>query len=424
MIKYRSSMVPAVGLSCALAACSPSGGGGGSGSGAGGGGGYYSAGGGSNLGGSVSYGNGGQGISVIQNTFDAGNCGTAQYKGKLLPSNILFVQDRSGSMNCNLPPETQSAACEANPVAANPSDPTKWSVISSAIDNAIDQIALLPNTAIGLNFFSNDDTCGVSDTPSVPLQLLNATQVTALKNAYANVKPAGGTPIIGAVVTGYEYLHQVVQARGNRFVVLITDGSESCLPGTDAGHTTYADYPGTPADPVGDLFNKEVPNALAVNIRTFVIGVPGSETNRGFLSQLAFAGGTPSSPTCDHTNNPAPGNACHLDMSGSTESNLGSTLAAALQSITGTAALTCQFDVPTDASGTINTSLLNVNYISGSTKANTDLGRDDTCSGTNGWQFKDSTDTQIQLCPDVCNTVLHDQGAQVIVTEGCPQRIN
>jgi hypothetical protein len=58
---------------------------------------------------------------------------------------------------------------------------------------------------------------------------------------------------------------------GNNFLVLLTDGAETCAP-----------------DQQEDFVNTTVITAAAVGIRTFVIGAPGSEGNRAFLSRVAF----------------------------------------------------------------------------------------------------------------------------------------
>src|SRR5689334_14195759 len=48
-----------------------------------------------------------------------GSCASAAVKTELLPTNVLFVLDRSASMLCNPPPTTESAACEDKPERAD-----------------------------------------------------------------------------------------------------------------------------------------------------------------------------------------------------------------------------------------------------------------------------------------------------------------
>jgi hypothetical protein len=420
-----------------LAACSASGGdapagpGGGGGAGPGSGGAIASAGGftASATGGDPGLFTGIGGTNVM--VAPGAACASAAYKGDLLPSSILFIVDRSGSMNCNLPPITASVACEQNPVAVDPSQPTKWSVISGTMSAALDQLAKVPNTSVGLTFFSVDDVCGVTSAPNVEVKPLSVPQVDALKNALANAKPAGGTPIVGATILGYKHLHQQAQAPGNRFIVLVTDGSDSCIdtgaPPTHANYTTA----GITGDVVSRLLNTEIPNAMKVNIRTFVIGAPGSEQSRSFLSKIAFVGGTANTPTCDYqAADPKPGAECHFDMTRS--SDFAKDLTDALQRITGKAAIACEYAVPSAGDGgVVDKNKVNVDYYKGGDTANAaskvELGNvpDATkpcAAGVNGWQYNDDK-SKIRLCADVCDQVRKDAKAAVVVSLGCPVRI-
>ena len=71
-----------------------------------------------------------------------------------------------------------------------------------------DLVAAGSTANVGLTFFSNDNTCGVQSTPSVPVKPITATQATALKNALQLTTPSGGTPLVGATTLAYAYLHQ------------------------------------------------------------------------------------------------------------------------------------------------------------------------------------------------------------------------
>jgi hypothetical protein len=274
---------------------------------------------------------------------------------------------------------------------------------------------------VGLTFFSADDVCGVQSTPNVALAPLSAPQVSALKGAMTGVTPSGATPIVGATILGFRHLHQEAQAPGNRYVVLVTDGSDSCF-------QKYAEE-GVVGDVVAELLDVELPKALSVNIRTFVIGAPGSEPARGLLSKIAFAGGTARDPACDYGDDPAPGAECHLDMTRS--SDFATDLSTALQAITGKSAMTCEFDVPKGSTDgkEVDTHSVNVDYYAGGDTADPtkkiELYRDDTkpCdSGADGWQYIDG-DTKIRLCGALCDQVRSDTSARVIVSVGCAQRV-
>jgi hypothetical protein len=283
---------------------------------------------------------------------------------------------------------------------------------------AIDGLARVQNASAGLTFFSNDDLCGAQSTPNVGLGALLPPQVDALKHALQNGSPRGGTPIIGATILGFEHLHEEAMAPGNRFVVLVTDGADSCV----------GRYPVT-GDVVTQFLETEIPKALSVNIRTFVIGAPGSEPARGLLSKVAFAGGTARDPACDPlSDDPAPGAECHFDMTRS--SDFAGDLSLALERITGRAALSCEFTVPNPEAGVeIDPGKVNVDYIRTGDAANpmntVELFRDDTApcdQGAEGWQYTEDN-SKIRLCGAVCDEVRADPLAQVIVSIGCEQRV-
>jgi hypothetical protein len=329
---------------------------------------------------------------------DAAGCASSTIKAELLPANLLFVIDRSGSMNCNLPPVTSSSDCEMKPERVDMTKPSKWEIIRDALKSAF---AGLPSTAAaGISYFSNDDECGVQSAASVEVKPIDPTQVAALSASLDAMKPAGGTPIVGATILGYKHLHQQLSLPGNDFLVLLTDGSESCTP---------ADVPG--------LLSTQVPNALLVGIKTFSIGVPGSEGARGLLSQIAYAGGTSSSATCDHSGTKEVGN-CHFDMT--TSQDFGGDLRKALGTITGRA-LTCSFDVPIGPAGVpVDRNKVNVNFTPGGS-APVPILQDNTApcdQGADGWQYADN-DTKITLCGPSCAKVKADPLARIDIVLGC-----
>src|SRR6185436_11811818 len=92
-----------------------------------------------------------------------------------------------------------------------------------------------------------------------------------------------------------------------------------------------------PADHIASLIDVEAPKALAVGIKTWVIGAPGSEPARHMLSSLAVAGGTARKGCNPGTNaDPQSGN-CHYDM---TTSDFQQALEEALKQIV--SVVTCQ----------------------------------------------------------------------------------
>ncbi|HEY2732859.1 MAG TPA: vWA domain-containing protein, partial [Polyangiales bacterium] len=260
-------------------------------------------------------------------------------------------------------------------------------------------------------YFSNDDQCGVNATPSVPLLNNSAAQRDAIAMSLHQVTPGGGTPLVGATILAYSYMHQAALQGaivGNQFVVLITDGAQSEMC-SDPPRCSDA------ASCTDLLVNTEVPKAsgAGVEIRSFVVGVPGSEPSRVVLSEIAKQGGT-APDGCD----PQQGN-CHFDMTMSQD--LGAALGSALAKIAGQA-ITCELDVPQPDSGTLDMALVNVVYTPGGNQQPVLVRQDSSkpCdNGANGWQYSDSN-RKIRLCGNLCKTVRADVAARVDVVLGCP----
>jgi hypothetical protein len=331
---------------------------------------------------------------------DGGGCAYASVKSDLLPANLLFVVDRSGSMNCNLPPITDSATCERTPVQVDFTQDNKWKVVTGVIKAGF---AALPSTAsAGLAFFNNDDYCGVNSKPSVAIRRVDAAQISALGAGLDGAPtPKGGTPVVGALMVAYRHLHEQANVTGNKFVVLLSDGAESC-----------------DKDQVPLLLQK-VPEALSVNIRTFVIGAPGSEPARAILSEIAHLGGTATRADCAHGGTVADRGDCHFDMT--TSQSLSQDLARTFSEISGQA-LGCEFDLPQGQPGgaPIDPNRVNVRYKRGDgTEMSILKDADRPCeSGAEGWQYT-ADQRKIVLCGSICREVKADASAQVDIVLGC-----
>ncbi|MCC6903109.1 MAG: VWA domain-containing protein [Polyangiaceae bacterium] len=341
-------------------------------------------------------------------------CASVIEEGTLVPANLLLVIDRSGSMNCNLPSDGQSTAeCESFPAPKDTNKPTKWALTKTALDQAIDSLVTGGNASAGLVVFPRPASdCAVTQTPDVAIGNLDATQGTALKTFLGTVSPKGKTPLTGATILSYAHLYEQLKAgtlKGNLFVVLLTDGFETCALGELPKLITSACDPN---DPTGKPC---VQTAASVNIRTFVIGVPGSEDGRALLSQVAYEGGTPKSSTCTHAATPANVGDCHFDMTTST--NFAADLQKALQAISGTV-LSCEINVPKPPPGKkINTKDVKVSV--GGTQVNQD--ESTTCDQANGWQFS-ADKSKIFLCGTACDDA-KKPGAKIQLDLGCLQDV-
>jgi hypothetical protein len=331
-----------------------------------------------------------------------GSCvSTGTIAASLRPSNLLFLIDRSASMRCNPPPTTDSATCESAPSRARADEPSKWELVRDGLEHALEQ---LPSSAsAGITYFSNDDDCGVQSLPHVPLDALDTDHIATLDTSLDAVEPHGGTPIVGALILAYKQLNPDQTPGlpyGDRFVVLITDGQEGCAPAETAR-----------------LLDTELPKSRRARITTFVIGVPGSEVNRRFLSQLAFAGGAATRSDCDHeSSDPAVGD-CQFDMS--RVPDLGAALSAALGAISGRA-LSCEFDVPRPKNGgELDYERVNVVYSERVDGPEQLVAMDATraCDGgADGWQYN-ADRSRIVLCGATCERVR--RAASIRIALGC-----
>jgi Mg-chelatase subunit ChlD len=340
-------------------------------------------------------------------------CKKSTVESNLLPANILFVLDRSGSMLCNPPPTTLSSVCEQQPTRDNANSPSKWEITTQALIKAV---RALPGSAtIGLSYFANDDECGVNSLPSVPLLANSSAQQQAIETSIRSVSPGGGTPIVGATILAYAHMHASALAGkiyGNEFVVLITDGAQS-------EQCSFAPRCSSATSCTDVLINEEVAKAAGrgVGIRTFVVGVPGSEPARTVLSQIAKLGGS-GPANCD----PQQGN-CHFDMTKVTD--LSAALNSALAEIAGQA-VSCELNVPKPDQGELDPTLVNVVYTPSGGRESVVVRQDlrTACNaGANGWQYADAN-SKIRLCGDICNAVRSDTGAKVDVVLGCPSILN
>jgi hypothetical protein len=337
----------------------------------------------------------------------ASGCATETAQSSLLPANILFVVDRSGSMACNPPPTTSSEQCETDERRADPNLPTKWELTTQALTIALE--TLPETTVVGVSYFNNGNDCGVDMIPNVPIWRNTAAQRSTISSSLADIQPSGDTPLVGATVLAYRYLHDAALSNmitGNQYVVLITDGeqSEQCSdPSRCSGAAACT-----------QLLLGEVARARGdgVNILTFVIGAPGTEHTRSVLSQIAVAGGT-ALPNC----NPDQGN-CHFDVTSTPD--LGAALQKALQSIAGQT-LTCQLPMPRSDGGVVDPSRLNVVFTphTGPAKVLRQDNHAPCASGADGWQYSPDY-AQIQLCGTTCATVRNDSGGRIDVVLGCP----
>lgn len=332
-------------------------------------------------------------------TVDAG-CATSTTRGRLRPSNLLFVLDRSGSMACNLPEDGQSSQnCAAFPAALFQDQPTKWELTRKAVSNAVAALREAGDVRVGITLFPESGTrCTVATNPVLPIAALDAQLEDRMEKLLAAAAPGGETPLAGATILGYAHLLQQMRAGtldGDTFVIIVTDGYETCK-----------------TSELSKLLTLDVPNAFhGMFVRTFVIGAPGSDDGRALLSEMAVAGGTAKDPSCTFGPLPTDGN-CHFDMTSTAD--FGHDLLDALTLIN-SEVMSCSVDIPTAPSGgPVNLDEVNVviNGISRPMVATT------ACGSASGWRYSDDL-TTILLCGEACRAA-KQRGAEVTVILGCP----
>ena len=338
------------------------------------------------------------------------DCNARTFASAMVPASILFVIDRSGSMACNTPDVQRVEACNQDPQRADASKPSRWEITVDALKGAFAGLEG-GNATVGLSMFSTNGACGVDSTPIVGLGPVDQAQLGSLAGAMDGAQPAGGTPIVGAVVLAYHHLHEELRATGNRYVVLITDGEESC--GMLGDEEDVEDLRVARQR----LLTTEVQKARDANIRTFVIGAPGSEGARGFLSELAFLGGTARTPSCVRGDVEGDVGDCHYDLT--TQADFASVLRGALGEVSGQA-LACELPTPAGArEGSVNVQM------STSSSAPACIVHDPApCATANGWQFAKtldgSTDTsRVVLCGSPCDQLKADPSTVVDIILGC-----
>jgi hypothetical protein len=314
-----------------------------------------------------------------------------------LPPVIQFVVDTSGSMSW-------VAGTERLPEVGERS---KWEVTQEALAAAITR---MPDVAaVGINYYPNTPGGGPSchvPVLAAPIEQLTPEHRALIERVNAGQLPAGGTPTHAAYEFGVEQL-EASALDGSRFVVLITDGIPTFTLACDGDGQARVD--GAPLVAAVERRNRDE------DIRTFVIGSPGSEAAREELSEMALLGGTGAAGCVDLD----PGS-CHFDMTG--EGDFSLALNAALGDIA-EAALGCDFAVPEPPTGRTRINLDDVSVVleSGGNPVREFL-RSTSAACEGGWQYNGER-TSLSLCRSTCDElnqlVREDPEINVRVKFGC-----
>lgn len=191
---------------------------------------------------------------------------------KVLPATVLVVLDRSGSMSGQ-----------------------KWTDAQAAINTIAE--AYEGTLRFGLLMYPKaDDLCVVANSPDVPFALQNANK---LATAMAGASLMNGTPTGGALVAAAQLL-SFVDPASQRVVVLATDGQPTCPSSCSScqasGDGLCLNGSCSLCAKKKDCIRKELEDTvgglLASGVKTYVIGLPGSDKGADNLNAIAEAGGT------------------------------------------------------------------------------------------------------------------------------------
>jgi len=369
-------------------------------------------------------------------------CATYSATAAQAPAALLFVLDRTASM----------------------AQVGKWDAARSAIVQAIDDDAF-DGVSLGLLAFPEPTSvpgpacifnfpiyCAVAIDPQVPVADAGIAKSTAPSGprhdiaAYlAATSPetddeSDSSPIYAALNGAYQMIASVTGV-DRRAVVLITDGGGSCTSIADPARPAYVDNNGCSdweEPPTMSGLISGAQTDAATPTETFVIGVPGSDSNGGqvggydtppysmrlALSTYAVAG-SPSTvdPACDSslTFSQAggdPAHPCHVDLSnGQTFSS--ASLADALATIRGNA-LSCTYALPQLPDGQlIVPDEVNVDLTVDGVESTLPRRSNpaDTCAATPCWDY--DAQGQVELIGAACSSVKRATTASIVIYVGC-----
>ena len=138
-------------------------------------------------------------------------CGGELFQAAKVNSNMLIAFDKSGSMN--------------DPIVMGSGGPSKWSIATTAIK----QITTQYDTQIqfGLTLFPEGTTTQQRCVPAPISVTVGDARGMQIATALDGAAPGGSTPI-GAVLTAAGMVPELADATRANYVMLVTDGTETC----------------------------------------------------------------------------------------------------------------------------------------------------------------------------------------------------
>ena len=333
-------------------------------------------------------------------------CGGTTLAASPKQVNVLLVVDKSSSMS-------------STPAGFGDS---KWSGLRAALNAALD--ATQGKVAFGLDFFPSSGDASVplanvcalpaSGAPAIGIAA-SASNLLAIKEQLSKNTPAGATPTAAALRRALNYYTEGAGAQlaGEHYVLLATDGGPNCddslscaasactvnMDGSCPANTNCCDPKLDPAGPgkcLDDAGTTAVVKELAaVGVKTFVVGIPGTEAYGSTLDTLAIAGG--------EQNPDAPPNYFSVSASGGVKA-----LSQVLTNITTGLITSCSLvlqEEPPDINQ-INVVVDGQTILEGS---------------ADGWALDRTTNPPtIELKGTTCETVRTSGAQKLSITFGCP----
>lgn len=362
------------------------------------------SGGGSSSGGTLNVGIGG-----VDGSGDGGalNCGETKLEAAPPIVNVLLVVDRSSSMSFE------------------PSGfgTTRWNALKAGLEAAVD--AAKARVSFGIDFFPSTGSSGAATTDAcqtpqgsevlVPIEPGESAAPKIADALADNPPPESGasTPTAAALRHALAYFTEGAGADldGERYVLLATDGGPNC------NASAFPDGCGADACtvnidevcPVANCCNSSalaadcldedgaveaVESLLEAGVKTFVVGIPGTEAYEGTLDAMAVAGKVP--------NSDAPPSYYAVSEAGGVEA-----LSATLTRITTGLITSCRLELEKNppVEGLVNV------VVDGEK-----IPRD-----ADGWDFdKAASPWTVVLQGETCERVENAGAEDVIITFGCP----
>jgi hypothetical protein len=244
----------------------------------------------------------GSGIKECESFAGLDECGVTSVEASFSAANVLLVIDKSSSM------DDQPDGFELN----------KWDALKAALRPALEAVSkemsfgllLYPfgaSAQIPLDCFE-----GCCEVPSATSAVQVAVEpgdksVQDVMKALEATGPGGGTPTAAALEAALHYftIGEGKALKGDRFVLLATDGgpncnidnscdADTCTPNLDGLCPDGNCCEGEGQYCLDDAAVVEQLDALlAAGVPTFVVGIPGTEKYGDYLSKFATAGGVP-----------------------------------------------------------------------------------------------------------------------------------